>query len=560
MGVISKFISLYASYGLVQLVVKLLRMIVQKRRMMKMIEGSIPRARYEQSIMGCIPEMLKNMHRRHDWIAKATLGSPMSYTEVGPRFDPNGLEIQVRDPAVIKHFLKDNFDNYTKPENDAFWDTLRQWLGQGIFVASHGAGSPDQGSNWQRQRKIASNIFSRGNFNQNMNDIFVAKGKRLCDLLREPAAQGESVDMQAKCFQYTMDSIMKIFFGESADTMGGEANQYATAYDTAHRCLINYFFTNVPALSLMQLLPWPFGGINGLAWKIHGRSHPLFREFLASYKVLDSESRRIIEACRKDANVDQRKDLLALFVQAERSESAQDVSTGVSAPMTEEFLRDVVLNMVIAGRDTTACTLSWFFYILATNPEIQKKLHEEVDAKFQADRAPTIKSVSPSEMPYLHGVLYETLRLYPPVPIDGKQATNDDILPNGTKIPAGSKMTFMVYAIGRDPTVYPDPEVVKPERWIPFKEPAPHEFPVFQAGPRICLGQNMALFEAKIAAMMVLHEYSFDMKPGEADKITYLATALTMSILNTKGNTDSRLDTHNLWLIPHLRAQLPAEE
>jgi len=455
--------------------------------------------------------------------------------------------------------------NYTKPHDDLAQDILRLWLGQGIFVASHGVGSPDQGRNWLRQRKIASNVFNRGNFNENMNDVFVAKGRRICELLREPAAEGLRVDMQAKFFQYTMDSIMQIFFGETVDTMGGKANEYAIAYDTAHRCLIEYFFTSIPALSMMKLLPWPFGGVGGIAHKIHRRMNPLYGEFLVAYQTLDRESRRLIAACRADEKVDQRKDMLALFVQADgrdrqspktrprEGKKKEKDPQSKGPPMTTEWLRDIVLNMVIAGRDTTACMLSWMFYILATNPEIQKKLQAEIDAKFVSDKVPTIQSVSSSELPYLNGVIYETLRLYPPVPIDNKGTIHDDVLPDGTKIPAGTKMGFMVYAMGRDPNVYPEPEVVKPERWIPFKEPSQFEFPVFQSGPRICLGQHMALFEAKIAALMLLQQYSFEMAPGEAEKITYLPTALTMSICNTKGEGNDKFDSHNLWLIPHRR-------
>merc|ERR1712190_282077 len=185
-----------------------------------------------------------------------------------------------------------------------------------------------------------------------------------------------------------------------------------------------------------------------------------------------------------------------------------------------------ISSILIALRH--ACTLSWMFYILATNPDIQKNVQAEIDARVNSDKAPTIQSVSANELPYLNGVLYETLRLYPPVPVDGKEAINDDVLPNGQTIPAGSKMTFMVYAMGRDPQVYPEPEMVRPERWIPFKEPSQYDFPVFRGGPRICLGMNMAVFEAKIAALMILRQYSFTMDPAEAQKITYLPTALTM--------------------------------
>eukprot|EP00427_Karlodinium_veneficum_P025848 CAMPEP_0169121740 /NCGR_PEP_ID=MMETSP1015-20121227/32834_1 /TAXON_ID=342587 /ORGANISM="Karlodinium micrum, Strain CCMP2283" /LENGTH=498 /DNA_ID=CAMNT_0009184873 /DNA_START=8 /DNA_END=1501 /DNA_ORIENTATION=+ len=486
----------------------------------------IPRAHYVDSFMGIIPDLMKNMHRRHEFLLDMTRGMPVCKATLGPKFDPECVELSIKDPIVIKHFLKDNHENYTKgpSHSDLFWCTMRLWLGDGIFAARHGTDAEDRGKNWMKQRKIASNIFSKNNFNDNMNEVFVAKGKRLCDLLREPALEGRQVDMQAKFFQYTMDSIMQIFFGERADTMGGEANEYAQAFDVAHRCLVDYFFKAIPPLTILRLLPWPFGGYQGLASLMHRSMHPLYREFAEAYKVLDVESRRIIQACRKDSKLKERKDLVALFIQAEENPNS----------MSNAWLRDVILNFIIAGRDTTACTLSWMFYILATHPEIQKQLQEEIDKKFAVGSSPTVRSVSASEMPYLNAVLYETLRLYPPVPIDGKMTVADDTLPNGMKVPADVKMTFLVYVMGRDPSVYPEPDTVKPARWIPFKEPAPHEFPVFQAGPRICLGMNMAVFEAKIAAIMILQKYFFEMSPGEAEKITYLPTALTMSICNTK--------------------------
>merc|ERR1712023_248005 len=123
-------------------------------------------------------------------------------------------------------------------------------------------------------------------------------------------------------------------------------------------------------------------------------------------------------------------------------------------------------------------------------------------------------------MPYLNGVLYETLRLYPPVPFDFKECHEDDTMPDGSQIPKGSMVMFLPYAMGRDADMYPEPEKVKPERWIPFVAPAPHEFPVFQAGPRICLGMDMAIFEAKIAAATLLKRYTFEVAPGEAEKIS----------------------------------------
>jgi cytochrome P450 len=140
---------------------------------------------------------------------------PISYVEFGPKFDPHNVNILVKDSKAIKHFLKDKFENYTKApsDRDIFFGHLRKWLGDsGIFTARHGPDASDGGQSWLRQRKVASAIFSRGNFNANMNSIFVTKAERFCDVLQPFASEGHAVDMQAKFFQFTMDSIMQIFF------------------------------------------------------------------------------------------------------------------------------------------------------------------------------------------------------------------------------------------------------------------------------------------------------------------------------------------------------------
>merc|ERR1712072_1593875 len=105
----------------------------------------------------------------------------------------------------------------------------------------------------------------------------------------------------------------------------------------------------------------------------------------------------MVAATRKDPKLNERKDLLALFVQQEAQDfqavkaTAKNSTPQHSTAMTTEWLRDVVLNFVIAGRDTTACTLSWMFFLLATNPDIQKTLQGELDAKFPVGSVPSIQ-------------------------------------------------------------------------------------------------------------------------------------------------------------------------
>jgi len=372
--------------------------------------------------------------------------------------------------------------------------------------------------------------------------VFAFKAQQLVQQLETDAAHGKTVDLQQYFFQFTMDSIMEIFFGEKANTLGGQENMYATAFDSAHRSLVKYILIASLFLSPMRLLPWPFGSLDGLAHKLHQKLHPRMREFRAAYNILDSESRRLVSNCRSDPMLSSRKDLLALFVQAEENSEHFQV----------EFLRDLVLNFVIAGRDTTACTLSWMFYLLSINPEVQEKLQKEVDDNFgSGPMQPSFKELGAGVMPYLHAVLYETLRLYPPVPLNIKESAADDVLPDGTFVPKQTKLIYLPYAMGRDPKRYPNPEEFRPERWIPFVPPPPAEFPVFQAGPRICLGMDMAIYEAKLVACALLQRFDFELKPGEASKITYSST-ITLSVCNSP-----KQDSHSLWIIPRLRTSRP---
>jgi len=488
-------------------------------------------------ILGYLPAQMANIKRLHHWRDEITSGLPIS-KKIGPLWDPDFVTVLVRGPQGVKHFLKDQFDRYTKTDvtRDWFWNHLCKWIGAGIFVVKHGIGAEDGGKSWTQQRKIAANIFSRSNFNTLMFTTFVDKANCMKNILQS----GQKTDMQQHFFNFTMDSIMKIFFGEESDILSGKSNVYGTAFDTAHRCFFKYSVMSFSFISFARLLPWPFGGLDGgCAW-LHRHCSPTFWQLKQSISILDRESEKIIAKCRADPRLPDRTDLLALFMRAVDRE-------GLPARQSSRYLRDVVLNMVIAGRDTTACTLSWMFFILGTHPELQCCVQNEIDKCLPAGTEPSLKLLHHTNMPMLHALVYETLRMYPPVPFDAKEAQCDDAFPDGSEVPMHVKVHFMPWTMGRDPKVYAEPEKVKLERWIPFTQPAPHEFPVFQAGPRICLGMDMAIFETKVLASILLRDFSFMIAEGEEDNAHYSQT-LTMSVCNSKDQ-----DSHNLWLIPSRR-------
>ncbi|RKO88952.1 cytochrome P450 [Blyttiomyces helicus] len=143
------------------------------------------------------------------------------------------------------------------------------------------------------------------------------------------------------------------------------------------------------------------------------------------------------------------------------------------------------------GRDTTAQALSWTFYMLAKNPAAEGRLVEEIMQTLGDVRAPTYDQVK--TMRYSNAVFHETLRLYPSVPKESKQALADDVLPDGTIVDAGTYVLWIPYAMGRSRAIWgEDAKEYRPDRWLEEKDlqPSSWEYPVFNGGPRICLGRG----------------------------------------------------------------------
>ena len=186
---------------------------------------------------------------------------------------------------------------------------------------------------------------------------------------------------------------MAIFFGKESSTTTGNSDVYADAYDEAHRCLLEFVFSQFTRLQMASLMPFPFGcgwttASNGIIQETIVRMSDPGKRFRKAVATLDEESRRIIKERKLDPNLKSGTDLLALFMNAHDENGVQ---------LTDDryitWLRDMVLSFVIAGRDTTACTLSWLFYELSQNPEVQEALYEELTAKLGKDLEPTYENM-----------------------------------------------------------------------------------------------------------------------------------------------------------------------
>jgi cytochrome P450 len=224
-------------------------------------------------------------------------------------------------------------------------------------------------------------------------------------------------------------------------------------------------------------------------------------------KELDSVVRGIISRRRKEGG--ERDDLLGMFM------GAKDEQTGEG--MDDEQLRDEVLTMLLAGHETTANALAWTLFELSQNPEVTRKLEEEVD---------TVMGQAPFSMEHLGGltwteqVLKESLRLHPPAWIESRKCLEDDTV-GGYHLPAGSFVFVCQYVIHRHPRFWTDPLQFSPDRFgtgpqlCPDGSPRPRLawFP-FGAGQRKCIGEHFAMLESKILTALIARRYRFELQPG----------------------------------------------
>nr|WP_179419721.1 cytochrome P450 [Streptomyces sp. TLI_235] len=175
--------------------------------------------------------------------------------------------------------------------------------------------------------------------------------------------------------------------------------------------------------------------------------------------------------------------------------NTRDESTGET--MSREQLHDELMTVLIAGTESTSTTLSWLFHMVSLRPDIEEKLHHEIDTVI-GDRSITFDDVLALE--YTRRVIYETLRLYPPVWITMRRATTAVELA-GIPIPAGSELLVSPATLHRDPTLYADPQRFDPDRWQ--SPPLPGSYLPFGAGPHKCIGDHFGLTEIAVAVATI---------------------------------------------------------
>ncbi|KAA0038834.1 hypothetical protein IC582_028568 [Cucumis melo] len=400
--------------------------------------------------------------------------------------------IVTANPDNVQHILKSNFHNY--PKGKPFSSILGDLLGHGIFNVD--------GHSWRYQRKMASLELGSLSLRSHAFEILTTEIRsRLVPTVNGIGRTMEVVDLQDVFRRFSFDNICRFSFGLDPGCLRLwlPMSEFAVAFDLASRLSAE-----------RAMAPSP------IMWRIKKMLRVgSERKLREAIKMVDGLAMEVIRQ-RREMGFSNRNDLLSRFM---------------ASTNDDRYLRDIVVSFLLAGRDTVASALTSLFWLLSQNPEVETEIISESDRIMgpDRDRFPSFDNLK--EMHYLQAVVYENMRLFPPVQFDSKFAEEDDILPDGTFVQKGTRVTYHPYAMGRMDRIWGlDCLQFKPERWLKngyFTPENPFKFPVFQAGLRVCLGKELAVMDVKCVAVVLIRK--FKIRLAGTDRIARFAPGLTAS-------------------------------
>lgn len=360
-------------------------------------------------------------------------------------------------PDYIEQVLITNNRNFKKSRD---YRGLGSVLGRGLLTS--------EGDFWMRQRRLMQPAFYHDRV-QSYADIMTDYTARMLDEWRDGEVRDVHEDMMALTLRIVVQALFSADVRDDAPAVGDALNDVLRSLTTE-----TMFF---PALQ-----------------KIPTRKNRCLR---SAIERLNNTIYRIIAERRGRGDGAGSTDVLGMLL------AARDDDGGA---MTDQQIRDEVMTLFLAGHETTALALSWTCYLLAQNPEVERKLQAEVDAALGARPAATLADLP--NLPYARMVLNESMRIYPPVWGIGREAVRECEI-GGYRVPKGSQIWINQWVMHRDPRYFEDPERFDPERWSgDFAKRLPKfaYFP-FGGGPRLCIGQSFALMEAALILATMARRY-----------------------------------------------------
>ncbi|XP_061991039.1 cytochrome P450 86B1 [Rosa rugosa] len=449
-------------------------------------------------LLGMLPSMAlvigSQTNNLYEWLTQVLCRQNGTFTFSGPWFSSLHCII-TSDPRNLEHLLKTKFSIF--PKGPYFRDTVRDLLGDGIFSADD--------ETWQRQRKTASLEFHSAKFRQlTVESLLELVHRRLLPVLEDSIKNSFApIDLQDVLLRLTFDNVCMIAFGVDPGCLRPGLPQipFAQAFEDATEATVMRFVT--PACLWKAMRYFNLGAEKKLKMSIKGVDK--FAD-----DVIRTRKKELLDTTSSLSDHKQRSDLLTVFMRL-RDEKGEG--------FTDKFLRDICVNFILAGRDTSSVALSWFFWLLHIHPEVEHNIFQElrtiVDARSTNDNVTELvfSAEEIKKMDYLQAALSETLRLYPSVPLDHKEVVEDDVFPDGVILKKGTKVIYAIYSMGRMESIWgKDCREYKPERWLNpkdgrFMSESAYKFTAFNGGPRLCLGKDFAYYQMKFVAASIIHRY-----------------------------------------------------
>lgn len=361
-----------------------------------------------------------------------------------------------------------------------------QWNGNSLLIT--------EGEAWARQRRLVQPAFQPKRIAAYADGIMKSTTKMLETLRPEIASHGfADFDVNPTMTSLTLEIICRALFDSDVTEATTDISKAVAILSE-----IAYFEMQAP-------LRWPI-------WL----PTPTNRRKRWAMHVLDSTIWRFVRQRRSEKR--DHGDLLSMLLASVDSES----NTG---GLTDRQVRDEATTLMLAGHDTSAAALNWVLYLLAKNPDAQQKCRAEIGEK---DGDSCLAGMNAGDFCFLEACIKEALRIYPPAVLMFLRQPTKDLVIGGYDVPAGSLVSVCPYVTQRDPRWFPAPLDFVPDRFLGTREesiPACAYFP-FGAGPRVCIGQGLAMLEMMLIVATILRDYEISLIPGEPEPVPFVHVAL----------------------------------
>ncbi|KAH9849993.1 cytochrome P450 monooxygenase pc-3 [Lenzites betulinus] len=410
------------------------------------------------------------------------------------------LAYATTDPNVTKAILTTNFANFEKGE--MFHDYTDSLFGTGVFNAD--------GDLWKFHRSMSRPFFSRERISH--FELFDRHAETAINKIKERVQSNVAFDFQDLISRFTLDSATEFLFGSCVHSLNS-----SLPYPHGHSLVAErtkqspserfaYAFNKLQHI-VAERPRW------GWIWPLR----EIFKTSTDEYiEVVDAFIAPILKDALRKKEERQKSDGILDDKESEEGDTLLDHL--VQQTSDPAILHDETLNILLAGRDTTAAALTFGVYLLCQHPAIFKRLREEVIQHVGPMRRPMYDDIR--DMKYLRAFLNETLRLYPPVPFDVRFSIKEALLPNPDPtgkpiyIPPKTMIAYSVFNMHHDSKLWgPTADQFDPDRFLDdrvqkYLVANPFIFLPFNGGPRICLGQQFAYNEMSFFMIRLLQNFS----------------------------------------------------